>query len=146
MVSIIAILAAIVVPAFSNHREEAAIAATASDLTSMAQAVMHYHASTETYPSDVVSRVTPPELADLLPPNIFRKPVPITGVYDYNYGTNGGITLCAITIYDPTPDLDQWQALDELIDDGDLSTGQLMRTATSGYFSQNLNYVIRVNP
>ncbi|MEM9754010.1 MAG: prepilin-type N-terminal cleavage/methylation domain-containing protein [Planctomycetota bacterium] len=125
VVLVIAVLAAIVLPRFSQAQENTKVGAAASDLRQIANAMQRYHARHGDYPPDTFRGVFPPELAsDLVEFDLWN--TPIGGAWDWDYWPNGVYAFKAcVTIVDGDPAL--YQQLDELIDDGELTTGQLQR-------------------
>ena len=125
-VSILAILAAIVIPAFSNHSKQAQITSTIYTMQTFQKAIQRYNADTATYPPDVYIARTPSELVGYIPDNSLSKPVPIGGYWDYNNFDDEGVS---IGIYVDVPNDDNradWLEIDNQIDNNDLTPGSGM--------------------
>lgn len=127
---IIGILAGVAVPRVVRHSEEAAIAATISHLKTIALAAEMHHNESGAWPDDSVTGVIPPTLIDDLRPNLFAVPAPIGGGYDWDFGTF--VTDAAVKIVDTDPDARVWQEIDQRLDDGVSTTGNLRIQEVSG--------------
>lgn len=127
VITVVAILAAMVVPKFATARSDSEIAATSEDLQAIANALAMYMAKHGSFPRDVnrmnvVNELTPYFKSD----NPFAKPTPIGGVYDYEGPPNWNPAQISIrkngsNVYTATEAL----RLDEYMDNGDLSTGRI---------------------
>lgn len=130
VVVVIGILAAVVVPNSIRAGDTARVTATAEDLKSIARAVDAYRNSTGRWPRDVSRAIMPPEIAEYFKQaDPFEKIVPIGGVYDYDGPTSARgprITIRAGT-GNPLPENAMVLELDQLMDDGDVTTGRLRR-------------------
>ena len=89
------------------------------------------------YPDDGDPQVVPPQVAGQLPGN-FILPTPIGGVYKWNFDVpaDGVPAKAALIIQAETgnpimDDLDQLEAVDKQIDDGNLATGDLRLGSTN---------------
>ena len=135
-VSILAILAAIVVPAISNAQEEARINATIADLNAMKKAFQLYHHDHGSWPPNAKPEVMPVGMEPYLPPDAFSTDPPIGGRYDCAPGLDKPKVLVRIISSQVKSDLAVWQEIDRRLDDGDLSTGTVYRKG------KNLAYMI----
>ncbi len=121
VVAIIALLAAIAVPAFMNARKKAQNTRFINDLRVAVDAFETYAAEHTTYPPDVGRGVVPPGMATYLGRLDFTAPTPIGGNWDWDFGVFG--FTAGVTVAEPTAGADQLQQIDERIDDGNLATG-----------------------
>lgn len=120
---------------------QAKLAKVANTAKMINNAATIYCMETGVWPDDVYNSVVPPELATVLPPNLFDRDVEIGGRWDWNgppaFGRFG------VSIRYPSPadaDLDLLTKLDELVDDGVLSTGQARTLVHTG----KLHYLFSV--
>ena len=129
VVVILGILAAIVISIFPDTTSAARVNQTAVQMKSLAETLRRYHVYDGGWPADAGAGVFPPELRDFLSSNSFSVKVPIGGRYDWN--NSWGTFDYSIGIQDPGMDLGVWQEVDLLLDDGDLSTGIVVRHLNS---------------
>ncbi|MEM1446874.1 MAG: type II secretion system protein [Planctomycetota bacterium] len=130
VVLILAILAAVVLPRISRAQEDAKVGMAASNMRQLANAMQRYHTRHGAYPADTFRGIFPPELVeDIAEFDLWN--TPIGGAWDWDYWPNGGYAFkAAVTIVEGDPTL--YQRVDELIDDGDLNTGQVRRVRRFG--------------
>lgn len=147
VVTLLAILAAIVLPTFSNANDEATAAAVAAQYRTLADVVNRYHVETGQWPNDVNSGIQPPELDDYLASGVF-KDSPLAGRWDYDnwidnsFSTPSGDSIgIAITISGVDEDTSLQQAIDRILDDGDLSTGAMQFVDNVG--KDRLMFILR---
>ncbi|MCA9304551.1 MAG: prepilin-type N-terminal cleavage/methylation domain-containing protein [Phycisphaerales bacterium] len=137
VVVVIGILAAVVVPKFANAQHDSVVAATAEDLHVIETAVQMYHAKNGVYPADV-NRTKFPTVLDpyFKTDNPFAKPAPIGGKYDYEGTPNWNPVQISIRTESEQIGHSEADALalDEYMDDGDLSTGSLRRDGNRTYY------------
>ncbi len=119
VVVILGILAAVVIPAVNNYRDETDVAATISVIQ---KAAIRAKLDSDAWPPDKVHGVMPPELEPYLRTNVFNKAPPVGGLYDWQ-GSWGA--TAAISIYDRSVPAVKWTLLDEAVDDGNLATGSV---------------------
>lgn len=134
VVSVLGVLAAMVVPRYRNIRDTAEANAAATSMVAIAKAATHYHATHGEWPKDKNRRVLPTELLSYLPENEFEHG-PIGGVWDYedwrgyNQTAGGDKIGIAISIVEGNPEM--YEAIDRIIDDGNLDTGVVRECETS---------------
>lgn len=140
-VTIIALLAAFIIPAYNlaiRRRENALVA---SHLRTAVTAFTMYRSEAGTYPANVSRGVVPPEMAnyfaDLKINQWWTTATELGGQWDWDAGSP--FKYC-ITIASPTKSTDQMTELDKLVDDGNLSTGNFRRTGSSG--SYEYSYIL----
>jgi len=128
VLSVLAVLAALVVPRFQSIQTEARAVAAAESLKAIASAVKLYEASNGDYPSDSAAGSVPAEVQANLPNADFTR-APLGGQWDYDewfarsHKAGGDIVDVAISIVDGDATL--YQVIDDEIDDGDLATGNV---------------------
>ncbi|MGF1634967.1 MAG: type II secretion system protein [Phycisphaerae bacterium] len=138
VVIILGILAAITFASFGTSLDESRQKSFATNLRQFTEAAMIYHATTDTYPEDSSSG----ELAEALEPYIdkvaFERPTPIGGVWDFEADDLGGWTAAVGVHFNGTGDTrdDAFMlVLDDLLDDGDLSTGGFQKPENDRYYA-----------
>ena len=144
VVSILAILAAIVIPKFANSDEIARTTSAASSMRAVGEVIKRYQIQNDHWPSDLNRGHKPPELDPLLPTMDFNS-TPIGGKWDFENWTGRGRTTIggtpiAVCISLVAGDTDYFQRIDELIDDGDLASGIVQQ-----YSNDRLVYLIEVD-
>ncbi|MEN1682066.1 MAG: prepilin-type N-terminal cleavage/methylation domain-containing protein [Planctomycetota bacterium] len=132
VVLILGILAGVAAPKFLDNGDAASANATATQMLVIANAAELCFAQTGQWPANGGNGVMPPELAPYLPGDPFVKPCPIGGVYDWDFGV--GAHTARVNIAGPTAERSTLEAIDELLDDGDLQTGRVFHTSTHGLF------------
>ncbi len=125
VVMVIAILAAIIVPAASNTHDDTAITATMTDMLALERAIRHYHARTGEWPEETKPGVFPSELTDYLRPDDFTKDAPIGGKFDWNFKQAGA--TASIAVWQAHVDAKTYTRLDQQYDDGNLKTGSIVQ-------------------
>lgn len=146
VVSILAILAAIVIPTFSNATDDARATYAVSTMKVLANALERYHAEHDDWPADVSPGSFPSELEPYLVNTDFDNDVN-GGVWDYENWIGRGVTMSdgrrvgiALTIR--SGDNADYLAIDQQIDDGDLSTGNVQY---GSFYSPCLLYLVRAD-
>ena len=132
-VAIVSFLAMMAVPAVSRLKNKARASATAHDLRVFEAAFQGYASEKGVFPTTSDPGQLPPEMVDRIQAEAWAKISPVGGHYAWahNQVFNGVPCAAAITIT-PTPDsalvndADQLEALDRMIDDGNLGTGSLI--------------------
>ncbi len=136
VVVILGILAAVVVPSFANAVEPSRHASFATSCRSFAQAMQYYRADTGEWPPDGTSGVTPPGTEDLLDVDAFETITPVGGVWDgesdpMGLGYGVGVHFDGSG---ETRDAAYMTVIDEMMDDGDLTTGGFMQFPGNRYY------------
>ncbi|MEM8711875.1 MAG: type II secretion system protein GspG, partial [Planctomycetota bacterium] len=152
VVTIVIILAGVVVPRVSGFSDKAKFAKAASDLKSMKRALEYMYQDVGYFPADQsrgvdpglndISRVPSAQQGDWRGPYLEAWPelTPWNGRYDYEYrnevalnfdGVAGNEVLISIR-----ENIDQEIAtrIDEILDDGDSTTGMLRYSSSAVYF------------
>lgn len=136
VVVILGILAAIVVPQFSDASEEARRGSFLTNLTYFAEQCEYYAIKTGQYPPDGGSGDLPAELEGFIRPDDFENGTPIGGVWDTEFNDNGigagvGVHFNGIG---ETRDDAYMLLIDGQFDDNDLATGAFRQTAADRYY------------
>ena len=132
VVAVIGLLSAIAIPNFLRARSNAANARYSSDVNVVTSAFIEYSFARGHYPPDATPGVMPDGMADYLLKVHWDKPDAMGGKWDWD-NKQFGVKI-GVSTYEPTASKDQLQRYDALVDDGDLSTGDL-RQRTSGYIT-----------
>lgn len=130
VVVIIALLAAIALPAFIKMRREAQLSAYINDLRQARDAVEMFATKYGEWPADA----WPGEMPDLPArggenrfegfqnATFWSTTPPIGGQWDYE-GPSSGIVQCGISVQQPNMEERYMREIDSRLDDGDLSSG-----------------------
>jgi len=127
VVVIIGILAAMAGVAFKHVRDRSIATTVANDLRVFAGAFQAYALENGTYPADVNRGIVPSGMEDYLKSNLFTSPSPAGGYYDWEEGVFG--LTAAVSLRNPSVDRDTIKTVDEILDDGDLSSGVIYWTS-----------------
>lgn len=137
VVVIIGLLAAAALPAYRLITIRSRATTVVNDLRTFSTVFITYSLQNGRYPDDGDPQVVPPQVAGQLPGN-FTQRTPIGGVYKWNFNVPAdGVPAKAALIIQAESgnpimdDLDQLEAVDKQIDDGDLATGNLQLGSTN---------------
>lgn len=137
VVVIIGLLAAASLPAYRLITLRSKAATVVNDLRTFSTVFITYSLQNGRYPDDGSPQVVPPQVTGQLPSN-FTQRTPIGGVYKWNFDIPAdGIPARAALIIQAAAgnplvdDLDQLEAVDKQIDDGNLATGNLQLGSTN---------------
>jgi len=122
VVSILAILAALALPKFSNAKDDSRVAAVASNVHQIINAIQQHETTNGTLPGTAAEGVLPTGLDEQLPEGVFSD-TEFGGSYQW-VNDNDGARLMIIEA--STTDL--FADLDEMLDDGDSGTGNVRYT------------------
>ncbi len=140
VIVIMAILASVAVIKINSVMEAGRISTAVSDVSIIKRALMSYFGDYIAFPSDAAAGVDPglaPDYIDAWPANN-----PWGGEYEYNYGTYANFNFDGtagnevyITINKGSSDLtsDVREGVDNLLDDGDTSTGKVRSDSSKIY-------------
>jgi type IV pilus assembly protein PilA len=136
VVVILGILAAIVVPAFTSASDEARRASFAQDLRVFSDAAEYYQSREGTPIPDGSSGTMPPEWAGYVDHDAFEAGTSVGGVWDTEYNDSGVTSAVGVHFNGTgmTRDDAFMLQIDEIADDGDLSTGTFRKLADSRYY------------
>lgn len=136
VVVILGVLAAIVVPQFSDASEEARRGAFITNLKYFVEQCEYYAVRTGEYPPDGGSGELPAELEGYIRPDDFENGTPIGGVWDTELDENG--VGAAIGVHfngaGETRDDAYMTLVDEQFDDGNIATGLFREIAQDRYY------------
>ena len=124
VVGIIGLLAVIAIPAFVKARIQAQNTAFANDLRIAVQGIEMYTIDNGTYPPDANHGVKPPEAAEYLT-KVDWEETPIGGYWDWERDVFG--IVAGVSVWRPERDDGQMQAIDALVDNGDISSGSFQK-------------------
>lgn len=131
--SIIAVLAAMALPASKKVVTATRTGAVINDFRIFANAFQTYAQQNSGYPAEAAAGVMPTGMEDVLRSTAWLKATPIGGHYnwDHNVSHGGTVYRAAISIRSlesssVIADLDQLLSIDGRIDDGDLTTGSFL--------------------
>ena len=136
VVVILGVLAAIVVPQFSDASEEARRGAFVANLKYFADQCEYYAFRAGQYPPDGGSGDLPAELEDFIRPEDFENGTPIGGVWDTEFNDNG-VGAAVGVHFDGTGETreDPFMLLvDAQFDDNDLASGVFRKLADDRYY------------
>ncbi len=135
VVTIIGLLASIAIPSFQQSRKSSIAAKTASDFKRFADQFNLYALEKGTWPDDGYPTTIPAGMEEYLADSVWQKVTPLGGHWDYDYsafGFTSGVSIDSTTLGD-----EALTAVDALIDDGNLSTGAIIKTG-----GNRLSYVL----
>ena len=129
-VTIISLLAAVSVPAFQRVKRKTVATTIGNDLRTFAAAFDTYAHETGGWPAEVAAGVFPPEMAGRINATAWARTTPMGGQYNWDYKqTHYGTKYTAVIAVSETgsapmpQDVDMLEAIDKVIDDGNLTTG-----------------------
>ena len=137
VVVIIGLLAAASIPVYRLITLRSKATGVVNDLRTFSTVFVTYSIQNGSYPDDGDPQIVPPQVAGQLPGNFTQK-TPIGGVYKWNFNVPAdGIAAKAALIIQADSgnpiidDLEQLERIDQLIDDGNLSTGNFQLGSTN---------------
>ena len=137
VVVIIGLLAAAALPTYRRITLRSKATTVVNDLRTFSTVFITYSLQNGSWPADGSPQVVPPEVAGQLPANFIQK-TPIGGYYKWNFGVSAdsvpakaAIIIQADSGNPIIDDLDQLEMIDQLIDDGNLATGNLQLGSTN---------------
>lgn len=137
VVVIIGLLAAAALPTYRRITMRSKGTTVVNDLRTFSTVFIAYSLQNGRWPPDGDPQVVPPEVAGQLPTNFIQR-TPIGGFYKWNFDVpaDGVSAKAAIIIQADSgnpiiDDLEQIEMIDQLIDDGNTSTGNLQLGSTN---------------
>jgi type IV pilus assembly protein PilA len=123
VIAIIGILAAVAIPNYISYRKKAQLTQIISDLNYFEKGFLAYEAVEGDFPNDT-NIVLPdlPKMAAYITPSIWNETTPLGG--NYNWEGPDFYGFAGISITNPTAPQKDFELLDRMIDDGDLSQGK----------------------
>ncbi|MEM6757298.1 MAG: type II secretion system protein [Planctomycetota bacterium] len=137
VVVILGILAAIVVPQFSNATTPALYSAFANDLTSMGRSLQVYMIETGNPVPDGSSGSLHSDLESYIRVGAFERGSPLGGVYDTEQAGGDAGPIGGVGVHFNNGDYpgdDVLLEIDELIDNGDLTTGMCQKFGADRFY------------
>lgn len=129
-VTIISLLAAAAIPAFQAVKRKTLATTVANDLRTFSSAFDAYAHEMGGWPAEVAAGVLPPEMVNRLKATAWTRVTPAGGQYNWDYkqihaGTRytAAIAISSTALSPVNLDPDLLLAIDRLIDDGNLATG-----------------------
>lgn len=122
VVAIIGLLAALAIPAYLSTRDRSLATAVANNIRTYNNAFQIYATEHGTWPPDANSGIIPAGMEGELPK--FTEETAVGGKYDWEYMTMN--VTAGISIVGSNLDARLAGKIDEVLDDGDLSTGQFI--------------------
>ena len=130
VVVIIGLLAAMALPAFQRVRDRSLASRVANDFRIFTDAFSTYALDTGSYPPDVTRGVLPTGMEEYIKASVFSEETPIGGNYNWEMGVQG--VQAAVSVEGPTVDTNVLELIDEIMDNGDLSSGVVMSRSGGG--------------
>jgi prepilin-type N-terminal cleavage/methylation domain-containing protein len=130
VVAIIGMLAAIGIPVMYKAGNKARANRFARDIHSAGHAFVQYSFVTGAYPADKTPAQMPAGMSAYLANFPWTEDTVVGGHWDWDYLQFG--TKAAVSVHMPTWNDDRMQMIDDVMDDGNLSTGQF-RKRSGGY-------------
>jgi prepilin-type N-terminal cleavage/methylation domain-containing protein len=130
VVAVIGLLAAIAIPSYVRARERSLNVRFAADLQVAKAAFIEYSVDNGKYPADTMPGVVPAGMADYLRRIAWTQPTTIGGQWDWDNSQFG--FKAGVSVYSPTASIGQMLRIDQIIDDGNLATGEFQSRA-NGY-------------
>jgi prepilin-type N-terminal cleavage/methylation domain-containing protein len=135
VVTIVALLAAFLIPVVQKAIESRENSLCASHLRTAVAAFEMYRSEMGSYPADKTPSVTPPEMADyfadLRIDDWWSDTTELGGNWDWDNGYN---FKYSVSISSPTRSTDQLTDFDRLVDDGNLSTGKFRKVGNQYHY------------
>ena len=136
VVIILGILAAIVIPQFSNASDDAARATFLINGKIFVVAAMRFELDTGQFPEDSSSGALPAGFEQYIQPEKWIGGTPIGGVWDCELNSFGITSAVGVHFNGSgvTRDMAFMQQVDAMVDDGDLTTGSFQQIAADRYY------------
>jgi prepilin-type N-terminal cleavage/methylation domain-containing protein len=135
VVVILGILAAIVVPRFTDSIDDARVGAFVTSIKTYADTAEYYNAREGQYPVDGGSGVVPAGFEDYIDEDEWTAGTPLGGVWDTEFNDSG--VTAAIGVHfngGPNPGDAIMLLVDQQFDNGDLASGSFQRLAADRYY------------
>lgn len=132
VIAIIGILAAIAIPNYVSYRTKGKIANVASSLKNFEMGFMAYAIDEGDFPND--SHIVLPDLpkmAKYINPGVWGQTTALGGTY--NWEGPDFYPYAGISIFEPTAPQKDFELLDIMLDDGNLTQGKFRKTPNGRY-------------
>jgi type IV pilus assembly protein PilA len=130
VVAIIGLLLAVSIPSMLRAGNQARKNRFAQEIRTAGHAFVQYSLEHGEYPADKTPAIMPDGMDEYLTRFAWTEETPVGGQWDWDYGVFG--IHAAVSVKDPNWGSDKMQAVDSILDDGNLSTGQF-RSRSGGY-------------
>lgn len=134
VVVIIGILATMAYPAFLKVKTHSQASRVANDFRSFSGLFETFTLDNGTYPADASPGVVPNGMEDYIKSDSWTNDSPIGGSYDWIFNGFSGSPVAAVSITGYTTGDDPVTKLDEIMDDGNLGSGIIQKTAGAVIF------------
>lgn len=132
MVGILSLLLMMLMPTFINTRYEAQSQMFSYEVRQASGYFLQYSMDHPGYPADSTPGVIPAGMREYMRKFPWTKPTPLGGSWDWDCNVFG--YLAGVSVYQPTFPLIRMRRVDQLVDDGVLTTGNF-RQRPEGYIS-----------
>lgn len=139
VIMVIGVLTAMALSYISHVKNEARVAGTAMNLKRFETAFKSFLAYSGSYPPDTHNTLPPGGVDKFLPRESFEQETPMGG--RYNWEGPDFYSYAGISLTDATAETSLLRDVDDLVDDGNLSTGKFRLTPNGRY-----TYIIDENP
>ncbi len=130
VVGIFGLLAALGIPNMLKAGNRTRSIRFVKDIQTASHAFIGYSIETGSYPSDKTPGIIPTDMAPYLTELAWTEKTTIGGKWDWDYRVFG--VIAAVSVTDPKWDEDLMTEIDDVLDDGNLSTGEF-RKRSGGY-------------
>lgn len=135
--TIIGLMASVAIPAFTQSRQSSIAATISNDLRHFAEQFNYYNMENSIWPNDGLPSTIPTGMEEYLTNSVWPSETPLGGHWDFDnnvFGFTAGISIDSTTMGD-----DALTAVDQLMDDGNLSTGAIIKTG-----ADRLSYILEM--
>ena len=132
VIAVIGILAAIAIPNFISYRRKAQIAGVVSDFKYFEKGFIAYAIDEGDFPND--SHIVLPDLPTMvryIDPDVWGKTTYLGGTY--NWEGPDSYPYAGVSIFESTASQKDFELLDIMLDDGDLTQGKFRKTPNDRY-------------
>jgi prepilin-type N-terminal cleavage/methylation domain-containing protein len=130
VVVIIGLLAAMAVPAFQKVRTNSYAMRIANDFRIFAGGFEIHALEVGVWPSDGMGNSLPPSAQPYFENTSWYEPAPNGGYWDWEVGRLGVVAAVGLSQGDGNLDIAVFMRVDEILDDGNLGTGQFIRAGS----------------
>ena len=133
VIVVLAILAGVAIPKYFDFRERALVTATAAQFKVLQRAGQAYYYEWQGWPPDWPLGTFPPMFAPFVDDSFIKSPPAIGGIWDFNVYGPAEAQRPNWSAHNSTVTDSVLQRVDEIIDDGVISTGMFGRISDGGY-------------
>ena len=136
VITILGVLAAVVIPTFASASAETAQKSFASCLKTFTEAALYYEAKNNEFPEDGSSGQCPSGWEDYIDEHRWTNPTPVGGVWDTETDGTGYSFALGVhyMVSGDNPGDAFMTVVDNIIDDGILTTGCFRKIASDRYY------------